>query len=138
MRMIAAPARAVAALALLAALAFPLRAEPPPPAAVWNADRSAAAATMPGAHGEGVFVFLRQGDGSFRKIDASRVEDLNLGKLGRAGARFERVQTRPVQWLPGDGESLRVRVQTRAWRQGRRETAEEVLVLRPDGTVLWR
>ena len=134
------PGLLAAAAAAVLGLAWLPRAsaEPPPAAALWNADRSAAAASMPAATGAGLFVFLRQDDGSFRSIDASRVEDANLGKLGRARSEFERIETRPVRWLPRSGGLFRITVQTRAWRQGRRETVEELLVLRPDGTVLWR
>ncbi|KWS06312.1 hypothetical protein AZ78_3867 [Lysobacter capsici AZ78] len=84
-----------------------------------------------------MFVFLRRGDGSFQKIDVSAVESKNLGKLGLA-QRYERIETRAVGWLPSQGELLRLEVRTQAWHQGRRYVAEELLMLRTDGRVLWR
>ncbi|WND79845.1 hypothetical protein [Lysobacter capsici] len=125
------------ALVAWASATFPVRAEPPPASALWSVDRRAAAASMRTATGPGVFVFLRGGDGSFQKIDVSAVERKNLGKLGLA-QRYERIETRAVGWLPSQGELLRLEVRTQAWHQGRRYVAEELLMLRTDGRVLWR
>lgn len=125
------------ALVVWASATFPARAEPPPASALWSVDKRAAAAVMRTAAGTGVFVFLRRGDGSFQKIDVSAVESKNLGKLGLA-QRYEWVETRAVDWLPSQGELLRLKVRTQAWRQGRRYVAEELLMVRTDGRVLWR
>jgi hypothetical protein len=125
------------ALVAWASATFPVRAEPPSASALWSVDRRAAAASMRTATEPGVFVFLPRGDGSFQKIDVSAVESKNLGKLGLA-QRYERIETRAVGWLPSQGELLRLKVRTQAWRQGRRYVAEELLMLRTDGRVLWR
>ncbi|MGO1070639.1 hypothetical protein [Lysobacter sp. CA199] len=125
------------ALALLLSIAFAAHAEPPPDGAVWNADRSAAAVSTDTGKGAAVFAFLRQRDGSYLKVDLSEVESRNLAKLGR-GRDHDRVATRPMAWLRREDGLLQLKIQTRAWRKGKRYSAEEPLILQRDGQILWR
>ncbi|HSM91417.1 MAG TPA: hypothetical protein VLT47_00945 [Anaeromyxobacteraceae bacterium] len=105
---------------------------------VWDGGRSAFAASWRGATGSVVVVFLRKPAGGFTAVDVSDVEGGNLGKLGRPRAAFERVETAPVKATRREDGRIEVEVRTRAWRQGRRHTVTELLLLDPDGTVLWR
>ena len=51
---------------------------------------------------------------------------------------MKRFETTPVAWLHRDDGLLGVSMRTRAWRSGQRYTVSEPLLIRPDGTVLWR
>ena len=110
----------------------------PPDTALWNADRTAAVTAIPGESGTLVTAFLKQQDGTFLEIDVSGVEGGNFGKLGRPQAEYDRFETKPIEWLPRQDDLLQVKIQTQAWRAGQRYTVSEPLVLRRDGTVLWR
>lgn len=111
---------------------------PPPENALWNADGTAAVAASPGESGTQITAFLGQQDGSFRKIDLSAVENSNFGKLGRRRTEYERFETTPIMWIPRLDGLLQIEIQTRAWHGGRRYTVSEPVLLRRDGTVLWR
>jgi hypothetical protein len=130
--------KVLAEAVLLFGLAFATTSNPPPDGALWNAERTAAVAAVPDASGTRVTAYLQQPDGTFLEIDLSAVERRNLGKLGRLGAEYDHVETRPIEWLPRQDGLLQVKIQTQAWRAGQRYTVSEPLVLRPDGTVIWR
>ena len=106
--------------------------------ALWNSDQSAAVVAFHRRQGSLVLVLLRQPDGQFRVVDVSRVEDGNFSKLGFPRSRSERFETSPVEWLPRDDGSFHIVLRTRAWQSGKRYTASEPLIIRPDGTPLWR
>jgi hypothetical protein len=125
-------------VALLAGLSFSSLADPPPGSALWNTDKSAAVAAIPSISGTRVTAYLQQQDGTFLEIDLSAVERRNFGKLGRLSTEYDRFETKPVAWLPRQDGLLQVKIQTQAWRTGRRYTVWEPLILRRDGTVLWR
>ena len=106
---------------------------------LWNSNRTAVALSLPRPKASLILVFLRQSDGSFLGTDASGVEGGNFGKLGTHGREgYERFETTPVRWLPRDDGLFQVIMRTRAWKGGRRYTVSEPLVIRPDGTVLYR
>jgi hypothetical protein len=108
-------------------------------AGLWNPNGTAVAASFARPKSSLIFAFLRQPDGNFLAVDVSRVEGANLGKLGTAGrAGFERCETMPVKWLPRDDGLFQVVMRTRAWKAGQRHTASEPLVVKPDGTPVWR
>lgn len=113
-------------------------AQPPPENSLWNAEGTAAAVASPGESGTQVTAFLGQQDGSFRKIDLSAVENSNFGKLGRRRTEYERFETTPIRWIPRPDDLLQIEIQTRAWHGGQRYTVSEPVLLRRDGTVLWR
>lgn len=111
------------------------------PNGVWNSNRTALAISLPRPAPQAtvLLVFLRQTNGSFLATDASGVEGGNFGKLGTAGRRgYERFETTPMRWLPREDGFFQVLVRTRAWQKGKRYTVAEPLVIRPDGTVLYR
>ena len=105
---------------------------------LWNTNRTAVAVSLPRPKATAVLVFLRQTNGTYLAVDASGVEGGNFGKLGRGRADYERFETKPVEWLHRDDGLFQVVMRTRAWRSGRRYTVSEPLVIKPDGTVLWR
>ena len=85
------------------------------------------------------FCVLRQPDGAYLVADASGVEVGNFVKLGfLPRADYERFETIPVEWLHRDDGLFQVRIRTRAWKAGQRYTVYEPLIIRPDGTVLYR
>jgi hypothetical protein len=110
----------------------------PPKDAIWNAARTAAAASSPGPGGSRVFVFFRQPDGPFLKVDLSHVEDVNFGLLGRKRSEYERFETKPIEWSLHPSGLLQLEVRTRAWKAGTRYAATEPLLIQTDGQVLWR
>lgn len=108
---------------------------------LWNSDRTAIAISVPQQHPKHsiVLVFLRQPDGTYLATDASGVEVGNFGKLGLLPrADYEHFETVPVEWLHRDDGLFQVRIRTRAWKSGQRYTVYEPLIIRPDGTVLYR
>jgi hypothetical protein len=130
--------RTILAILILALWTLSSHAAVPPTDAVWNSDRSAAAAAFPGTTGTRVVAYLRRDDGAFTEVDLSPVERKNFGRLGRKPADYERYETKPIAWLSREDDFLQVTVQTRAWRGGQRYTALEHVLLRADGAVLWR
>lgn len=135
------------AVSVLLALAAATHAQPPAPAdgaaqppasALWNADRSAAAVHSRVDGRARVLAFVRQDDGTFATVDLSEVENRNLGKLGRNGPAYKRVETRALQWIDRKDGLLQLRVRTQAWRQGQRYTVEEPVLFDATGRVLWR
>ena len=107
-------------------------------AGLWNTARTAVAVSLPRPKGSVDFVFLRRTQGTYLAVDVSGVEGGNFGKLGRNRADDERFETTPVEWRPRTDGLFQVVMRTRAWRAGRRYTVSEALVIKPDGTVLWR
>lgn len=69
--------------------------------ALWNSEKSAAATVSLTPDGSLIFVFLRQPDGTFLKVDVSQVENGNFGKLGDARSYYERFETTPLEWSTG-------------------------------------
>jgi len=107
-------------------------------AGLWNTNRTAVAVSLARPEGSIVLVFLRQTKGTYLAVNASGVEGGNFGKLGRDRADYERFETTPVEWQPRNDGLFQVVMRTRAWRAGRRYTVSEALVIKPDGTILWR
>ena len=130
--------RTILAIPILALWTLCSYAAVPPTDAVWNSDGSAAAAAFPGETGTRVVAYLKQDDGGFTEVDLSPVERGNFGKLGREPADYERYETRPIALLSREDELLQVTVETRAWRGGQRFTVREHVMVRGDGSVLWR
>ena len=130
--------RILASVLLLIGPVFAALANPPLDNALWNADKTAAVTTTPGASGTRLIAYLRQHDGAFLEIDLSAVEGGNFGKLGRRRVEYDRFETKPIKWVPRQDGLFQVKIQTRAWLSGQRYTVSESLVFRPDGTVIWR
>lgn len=110
-------------------------------AGLWNSNRTAVAVSIAQPHPTSslVFLFLRQKDGTYLAVDARGVEGGNLGKLGIARrAGYIRFETTPTEWLHREDGRLQVVMRTRAWKDGKRYTASEPLLIGRNGTILWR
>jgi hypothetical protein len=107
--------------------------------ALWDHTRTAVAVSVPTASATRIFVVLRPNSVAPVLVDISHVENVNIGKLG-SGTRsaYDRVASRPTRWMPREDELLQLEVTTQAWKRGTRYSSREPLVLRQDGTVLWR
>jgi hypothetical protein len=101
-------------------------------------DGTAVAVVIPRAKESWVLIALKRPDGRFLVADASRVENGSFGKLGRPRTDYERYKTQPIQWLQRNDGLYQVVIRTRAWRMGQRYTVAEPLIIKPDGTVLYR
>lgn len=106
--------------------------------ALWNAERTAVCVSVARPKATLVYVFLKQPNGSYTAVDASRVEGGNFGKLGLQPGSVERFETVPLRWSQRPDGTLELQVRTRSWRQGKRQSVAEPLVIRPDGTIIWR
>ena len=106
--------------------------------ALWNVDKTAAAVVLKRPEASLVLVFLRKPNGEFATVDVSDVESGNFGKLGFRRSHYQRFETTPVEWRQRTDGLFQVVMQTRAWASGQRYTASEPLIIRPDGTPLWR
>jgi hypothetical protein len=107
----------------------------------WNSNRTAVAVSIAQPHPNAslVFVFIRQNEGAYLAVDARGVEGGNLGKLGIARhAGYDRFETTPTGWLHREDGRFQVVMRTRAWKDGKRYTASEPLLIGRNGTVLWR
>jgi hypothetical protein len=105
---------------------------------LWNSNRTAVAVSVKQSKASVVFVFLRQTNGHYLATDASGVEGGNFGNLGRPRTDYERFETTPVDWLNREDGWCQVVMRTRAWRDGQRYTVSEPLLIKPDGTILYR
>jgi hypothetical protein len=130
--------RVLASATILFGYAFSAAADPPPDSALWNSDKSAAVAATPGTSGTRVTAYLQQQDGTFLEVDLSAVESGNFGKLGQRPTEYDRFETKPTAWLPRQDDLLQVTIQTQAWRANQRYTVSEPVIIRPNGSVIWR
>jgi hypothetical protein len=106
---------------------------------LWNSNRTAVAVAFTRPKASLIYLFLHQTDGDYVVSDASSVEEGNLGKLGIARrSGYDRLETKPVQWVNRDDGLFQVIMRTRAWKGGHRYTVSEPLVIKPDGNILWR
>jgi hypothetical protein len=106
---------------------------------LWNSNKTAVAIVITKPKASLIFVLLRQTSGKYLAVDVGAVEGGNFGKLGTAGrAGYDRFETTPVEWLYRDDGMFQVVMRTRAWKLGKRYTVLEPLIIRPDGTPLWR
>jgi hypothetical protein len=101
-------------------------------------DGAAVAIAIPRAEATLILVLIGRPDGSYLAADASQVETANFGVWGRKRHEYDRYETIPIKWLSRDDELLQVSVQTRAWRNGQQYTVTEPLLIRLDGTALFR
>ena len=107
-------------------------------AGLWNRDKSAVAVAVKRPAGTLALVFVRRRSGEFLAVDVSAVENGNLRKLGLDRRHLQHFDTAPVTWLPRDDDLLQVEFRTRVWSSGQRYTASEPIIIRRDGTPLWR
>lgn len=106
---------------------------------LWDRDKSALAVSIQRAKASLILVFLRQNNGDYLAVDVSAVENGNFGKLGTVRrADYDRFETVPVQWLQRSDGLFQLVMRTTAWKSGRRYTVSEPLIIKPNGTVLWR
>ena len=106
---------------------------------LWNSNKTAIAIAVTRPKASLIFVFLRQRGGTYMAVDISGEEGANFGRLGNAGrVGYDRFQTTPIEWQHRDDGMFEVVIRTRAWKSGRRYTVSEPLIIRADGTPLWR
>ncbi|MCP5467843.1 MAG: hypothetical protein H7A32_01065 [Deltaproteobacteria bacterium] len=102
---------------------------------LWNDDKTALAVVISNSS----YVFLAQAEGTFLAVNISRVEDANLGKLGiQNKSWYDRVETIPLKWEDRKDKLFQVTMQTSAWKNGKKYTVAELLLIKNNGTVLWR
>ncbi len=90
--------------------------------------------------GSFVAIFLLQKTGSYLGVDVSAAERVNVGGIG-PHRNYKSMETVPTGWLsrPQNDDAVQVWLQTRAWDlSGQRYTIREPLIIKRDGTVLWR
>ena len=107
-------------------------------AGLWNRDKTAVAVAVKRPAGTLALVFVRRRSGEFLAVDVSAVENGNLRKLGLDRRSLQHCDTAPVAWLPRDDDLLQVEFRTRVRSSGQRYTASEPIIIRRDGTPLWR
>ena len=101
---------------------------------LWRRDAGAVAVTLPRANGTLAFVFVRQLDGSFAATDATQVIARSaFGFFGWPEEEYERYEIELLDWTLRDGDPSLLRVQVRAWREGRRYTTGGQFLVGADG-----
>ena len=109
-----------------------------PAGALWNDDQTAAVLTLKRSKGTQVFVYVTQGE-QMVKVDISQVEGMNLAKLGRYRlADYDRVESTPIEWIARDDGKFQINIQTRAWKNGKRQTVMEWVLIDDSAKMLWR
>lgn len=109
-------------------------------AGLWNTNRTAVAISINRSPKPSlIFVFLKQADGRYIAGNVSGVETGNFGVLGSSGrSGYDRFETTPMEWLHREDGLFQITMRTRAWKSGQRYTVSEKLVIRKDGTPLYR
>lgn len=112
-------------------------------AALWKEDKKAVAICFKKKDSTLCLVLIRTGEKKFSLIDVSRVEGMNLAKVGED--KYTRVLTFPEKWRgPEDGwwstdkALCQILFTTRSWVGKQRYTTAEPLVIREDLTPWWR
>ena len=105
---------------------------------LWNTKKTAVALTIRKAAGTLCFVLIRQSQNRFMTVDVRNVESSNFGKLGSPRMHYDRYETAPTKWLERDDSNYQVVFRTHAWKDGQRFTVKEPLIIKSDGTPLWR
>ncbi|QIO08492.1 hypothetical protein [Acinetobacter lanii] len=104
----------------------------------WNADKTLAVYTKNVAKQTKVTILIKQ-DQHLREIDISQVEGMNLGKLALyRNDYYDRVETKPIEWVYRDDGKFQVNIQTRVWKNGKRQTVKEYVTFDKNGKVYWR
>ncbi len=104
---------------------------------LWNSNKTAVAIAIAKPKASVLFVFLRQTHGAYLAVDVSGMEGANIGVLG-PDRHYDRRETTPVKWCHRDDGLFEIQMRTRAWSSGLRYTMSGTLVIKPDGTCLWR
>ncbi len=106
----------------------------------WNSNFTAIAISINKAPEPSlIFVFLKQANGQYLAVNVSAVEDGNLGRLGTPErAAYEHVETILVGWAKRDDGNFEISMWTMAYKAGRRHRIPERLLIRADGTPLYR
>ena len=92
---------------------------------IWNSDKSASAFCssddMPVCH-----ISINE-----TNIDVSQVTITNIGKLGIAKIYdYEKVITKPIEWLKSSSDIQMVKFKTQAWRNGQSYTVTEPVLVK--------
>ncbi len=107
--------------------------------AVWTSNKNAVAVAFQNDSQTFAVVFVQRNDDGFKASDVSAVEAGNFGKLGSKPGNFQRFETKPTEWLKREDGLFQVVVQTKAWdASGKAQAAREPLIIRNDGTPLFR
>ncbi len=105
----------------------------------WNHDGRAVAVTATNSKKSFIVVYLRQADGTYKAIDLSRVEDGNLGKLGKRRSDFVSVSSDVIRWIKRADDLYQIVIETRGRESsGKVVRAEERQIISVDGVPLWR
>lgn len=104
----------------------------------WNDDKSAVVISVFRKKTSINYVFIIKEGGTISPVDISKVEGGNLGKIGWARNKYEKVETEPVNWIKIKDRLLQINMRTRAWKDGQRYTVYEKLILDRKGKVYWR
>ena len=105
---------------------------------LWNTEKTLAVDTQKQGKQTKIIIYMQLGQIS-RAIDISQVEGMNLGKLGLYRSHYyDRIETTPIAWINRDDGKFQVDIQTRVWKNGKRQTVKEYVVFDKDGIVYWR
>ena len=113
--------------------------------AKWKEDKEAVALCFE-KNGRTLCLVVAKKEGAgFTVVDVSRVEGMNLGKMGWGDQGYTRVMTfveawrgPEDKWWSTENALCQVRFTTRAWKGKQRYTTSEPLVIRKDLTPWWR
>lgn len=105
---------------------------------VWHPGGRDFACAFARTKGSFVVVFLAQSDGTYRGVDVSQVEKVNIGAIGPF-RKYRETRSRPIDWIPRDDDSVQVRLRTDAWdTAGVHYRMHEPLIITRAGEPLWR
>jgi predicted DNA-binding protein len=105
---------------------------------LWNSEKTALALSIYKPGGSVCLVLIKHSNTNFTVVDVSNVENGNFGKLGYPRSYYDRYETKPVEWMIRDDSHYQVVFDTRAWKGDQRYTVTEPLIVKADGTPVWR
>ena len=104
---------------------------------IWSSERNAYAIVFKKPNGSLCLVLLKQGDG-YKVIDVSSVETGNFGKLGYNRAYYDNYETVPTKWYKSKNDNYQIEFTSHAWKNGNRFTIREPLIIKNNGTPIYR
>lgn len=112
--------------------------------ALWKEDKHAVALCFKNGTRTLCLVIIETADNEHKVVDVTRVEGMNLAKMGW-NEKYTKVVTFPEKWRGADDNwwstenaLCQIRFTTRAWKGKQRYTTSEPLVIRKDLTPWWR
>jgi len=108
--------------------------------ALWDSSGSAVVIALPVSGSTLIIAFTKDGTDKWHATDISKVENGNLGKLGKRRETLSNIYSKPIKWMPRQDGLFQVLIETQALDKIRGQTmsAKEALLIGKTGIPFWR